>query len=140
VAPGVLVESITIVAAAEATNAAITKPSHTVVPTEAAAETTHVASAAEAAHSGATTEATTTTKTSAVATAATAKTSAVTATAAAATTAASFGGSREQARCEKGRCQYRDRSFHHDTPVDLFGAVPRLPTSHAATERRISVT
>jgi hypothetical protein len=136
---GVLVVSIAIVATTKATDAAAdttTKTSHMMAGTEAASETTHVASAAEATHVTSAAEAAAT-KTAAVA-AATAKTSAMTATAAA-TTAASFGGSREQARCEKGRCQYRDRSFHHDTPVDLFGAVPRLPTSHAATERRISV-
>jgi hypothetical protein len=34
----------------------------------------------------------------------------------AASTATGVGGGREQARCEQGRCKYRDRFFHHDTP------------------------
>jgi hypothetical protein len=70
----------------------------------AAAEASHVFTA-KAAHMAAAT---------------TAKTSAVTTTAA----TAGVGRARQQARSEKGCCQYRDHPFHRDTPFQSDCSAP----------------
>jgi len=90
----------------------------------AAAEAPHVlaAKAADVASTAETSDVISTAKAAAHMAAATAKTSAVTT---AATSAAAGGGRAcQQARSEKGCCQYRDHPFHRDTPFQSDCAAP----------------
>jgi hypothetical protein len=113
---GVVVQSETmranVVAADVADTNTAAEASHVFAGTHAAdmataAEASHVTSAAKAAaHMAATT---------------TAKTSAVTTTTAA---TAGVGRACQQARSEKGCCQYRDHPFHRDTPFQSDCSAP----------------
>ena len=105
---GVLVQSVTMRA-----NVTAAEASH-VFAAKVATEMTSVAKASDV---------TSTAKTAAHMAAATeAPTSAVTATTAAAT--AGVGRACQQARSEKGCCQYRDHPFHHDTPFQSDCSAP----------------
>jgi len=89
----------------------------------AAAEAPHVlaAKAADVASTAETSDVISTAKAAAHMAAATAKTSAVTTTTAA---TAGVGRACQQARSEKGCCQYRDHPFHRDTPFQSDCAAP----------------